>query len=225
MRSVREQYRRQCRMHSGLLPTLKRQRGLALLIALLALVAMMIAGIALTRSIDSATLVTGNLALRQSATVSADRGLELAIDYLRGQSAISLQADVPAEGYHAGIPSPDADFTGDATAVRTDDVDWGASGVKAVDEIDAAGNRVAYVIHRLCKSGTTTLDPAACATSQDRGPVEADNSVGGLLPSQLGRDPTLAGGITPYTRALYRITVRVAGPRSTYSYVQAIVAK
>jgi len=55
-----------------------REKGLALLVAMIALVAMSLAGIALVRSIDTNTMIAGNLAFRQGATLSADAGTETA---------------------------------------------------------------------------------------------------------------------------------------------------
>ena len=55
------------------------QQGMVLLIALVVLVAVMVAGIAMIRSVDTATLVAGNLAFEQAATHAADRGVEAAV--------------------------------------------------------------------------------------------------------------------------------------------------
>ena len=55
-------------------PARGRQRGLALFFALIAMVAIMLAAIVLVRSVDTATLISGNLAFQQNATRSADGG-------------------------------------------------------------------------------------------------------------------------------------------------------
>lgn len=191
-----------------------------LIIALLVLVAMTMAGIALMRSVDSATLVAGNMAFRQSATASADRGMEIAFNYLRGVDATVLVADAAGSGYHATIPAPDVDFTGNATVATTDDVDWSGPGVKVVTGSDAAGNSVAYIIHRLCRAGTVALNPVSCTTWQGPSSDDDDLSIGADASS--GRDSWIHGNASP-PRGLYRVTVRTKGPRNTYSYVQAIV--
>src|SRR5450759_2125205 len=81
-----------------------KQRGVVLFIALMALVAMSLAAVALIRSVDTNTIIAGNLAFKQAATAAADSGLESAITWLASTSianASSLNADVTANGYYA----------------------------------------------------------------------------------------------------------------------------
>ena len=51
-----------CSMRVGVI----KQRGVVLFIALIALVAMSLAAVALVRSVDTATIIAGNLAFKQS---------------------------------------------------------------------------------------------------------------------------------------------------------------
>jgi len=60
--------------HSTRHPAAGPQRGVVLFVALIALVVMSLAAVALIRSVDTATIIAGNLAFRQSATTSSDRG-------------------------------------------------------------------------------------------------------------------------------------------------------
>jgi type IV pilus assembly protein PilX len=205
-------------------PSLQGQRGVTLIIALLVLVAMTLAGLALVRSVDSATLLAGNLAFSQSATASADWGMEKAIGDLRGMASSALESDSSADGYFASVPwdtatkSPKViDFTGSATADLKDDFDWKTA--VTVAGADAAGNTAAYVIHRLCQ-GSGTLDPATCTTWQEIATPQA--SEGMLSADETYRDPTMTGGASAM-HGLYRVTVRISGPRNTFSYIQAIV--
>jgi len=55
-----------------------RVRGAVLFIALIVLVAMSLAGIAIMRSVDTATLIAGNLAFKQGTMHSSDNGIEQA---------------------------------------------------------------------------------------------------------------------------------------------------
>ena len=48
----------------------RRSRGIVLFVALLVMVALSIAGVALMRSTDAATAVTGNLGLKQAASLA-----------------------------------------------------------------------------------------------------------------------------------------------------------
>jgi Tfp pilus assembly protein PilX len=195
------------------------QRGITLIIALVVLVAMTLAGVALMRSVDSATLLSGNLAFRQSATASSDQGLETAIVFLRNASVATLQSS--GGGYFATLPAADVDFTGNATpASSTDDFSWSSNAV-TVATPDAAGNRVSYVIHRLCSVGTVALNANTCTTMMADATGGASTSA--LVGGETYRDPYLTPKASAL-RGIYRITVRIAGPRNTYSYVQASIA-
>lgn len=199
-------------------PPRQGQRGITLIIALLVLVAMTMAGLALVRSVDTATLMAGNLAFRQSAAASADNGMETAIGTLRGMTPSALQTDSTGNGYYAELPATSVDFTGNATPTSaTDDFDW--STANTVSTADATGNTVSYVIHRLCSS-SGALDPTKCTTWQENSvPV---GSQGIVTADETYRDPTLTGTVSAI-HGVYRITVRISGPRNTVSYVQAIV--
>ena len=59
-------------MHSGY--NARKQKGLVLFLALIALVAMSLAAAALVRSVDSGILAAGNLAFKQAAIMSAETG-------------------------------------------------------------------------------------------------------------------------------------------------------
>ena len=63
-----------------------RQRGVVVLVAIIVLVVMLLAGIALVRSIDTTNVIAGNLAFQQSATHSADTGVEAAIAWLEANN-------------------------------------------------------------------------------------------------------------------------------------------
>jgi len=201
-------------------PARQGQRGISLLIALLVLVAMSLAGLALIRSVDSATLMAGNLAFRQSAEASADSGMESAIGALRTLATTPANLEKDGSGYFAKIPATEIDFTGNATPGSTsDDFDW--TKATTVSGKDDAGNSAAYVIHRLCNtSNTGPLDTATCTTWQDTSTPASSEGIATAMETY--RDPTLTGSST-LVRGLYRITVRISGPHNTFSYVQAIV--
>lgn len=203
-------------------PSARAQQGVILVIALIVLVAMTLAGIALVRSVDTATMIAGNLAFRQSATNSGDGGVEAAVTWLNGNSG-SLEADSGSNGYYA-TDQRCLDLTGNGTQPSSGCtppytvLDWSsASSVKTLASTDAAGNTIAYVIHRMCDSAGP-LNGATCATEQTS---QAGSSQGGsrqMTTYQPGTWTSVAN------IGYYRITVRVAGPRKTYSYVQAIVS-
>jgi hypothetical protein len=64
-----------------------KQRGVVLFFTLIALVVMSLAAVALIRSVDTSTMIAGNLAFRQSGTSSTDTGMEAAIGWLSAAQA------------------------------------------------------------------------------------------------------------------------------------------
>lgn len=187
------------------------QRGAVLFIALIVLVAMSLAGLALMRGVDTGTLIASNLAFKQGATSAGDFGVEQARNWLLANSGANLYNDQPAvaggNGYwstwQAGV-----DLIGDDPTKP--DFDWST----AVDAgTDAAGNQVSYVIQRMCAGsgdpGGTTCVSSTVSTS--------------TAPSSKGAAQVGSVAFAAQTSAFYRITVRVAGPRNTVSYVQAML--
>src|SRR5205085_9046646 len=97
-----------------------RQSGVVLLIALIVLVAMTLAGIGMLRSIDTGTLVAGNIGFRQATVATGDSGIELARTWLLN-NINSLNADQPSAGYYS-TRQDSLDMTGNKTEGGTDGV-------------------------------------------------------------------------------------------------------
>lgn len=191
-------------------PRRAAQQGMVLLVALVVLVSIMVAGIAMMRSVDTATLVAGNLAFKQAATHAADKGVEAAVVMLRGKlDAGQLNANDNTNGYFATLRPADNPAAG---------VSWQAfwnanfaANARAMPE-DGFNNQVSYVVHRLCNNAQPPGSGGECVTSPA---VTTDTGN-----SQEAGEVKLASASQIY----YRITVRVSGPRRTESYVQTHVA-
>jgi Tfp pilus assembly protein PilX len=188
------------------------QRGVVLFIALIVLVAMSLAGIALIRGVDSANLIAGNLAFKQGATLAGDWGVEQARTWINTQAVGDLYIDQPpvanGGGYWANMQSG-LDFTGTDPNPAKPDFNW-ATAVTLGD--DGNGNRVQYVIHRLCDAAG---NPAGrnCVRGTSGGATAGTK--GGAVYGSFA----LAGG----TQIYYRVTTRIVGPRNTTSYVQVMI--
>lgn len=196
----------------------RAQRGVVLFVALIVLVAMSLAGIALMRSVDTNVLIAGNLAFRQGATMAGDWGVEAARGWLNANTAgTTLESDQPGVvgggGYWANWQSG-ADLYG-GTAGTTDDYNWNNAVTVGTD---AGGNEVRYVIHRLCsQAGATTASGVSC--------VKVGGG-GGSGPASTGTKGTVSYGsaaLPGVSSTYYRVTVRIAGPRNTLGFVQAVV--
>lgn len=198
-----------------------QQRGVVLFFTLIALVAMSLAAVALIRSVDTSTLIAGNLAFKQSATTSGDAGVEAAVTWMAAIEAANNAINVlndPAHpfnitdlaarpGYHSSA-DPALDITADAT---WDDVNNVLVGT------DGSGNTVRYIIQRMCRIANQPIQNANCLFS---GALEDNNGQSIPLPQEVceGAGCPVAGQ-TPQIR----ITSRATGPKSTVSYVQAFV--
>jgi type IV pilus assembly protein PilX len=192
---------------------LRHQNGVILFIALIVLVAMSLAGIALMRSVDTNVLIAGNLAFRQGTTMSGDWGIEDARNWLSANKDI-LQTDQPGVTYYWANWQLGKDLIGIGSAA--DDYDWNDARNLGTD---SAGNEVRYVIHRMCDLAGAPSSPAAnCMKSA----VGAGSGTSGEGQSKTEGDASNQN--LPSTGTVfYRVTVRVAGPRNTLSFVQAIL--
>lgn len=189
----------------------RKQRGITLFITLIALVVMTLAGIALVRSVDTGTLVAGNISFRQSGVLSGDAGIESALTWLAGTSGSTLFSNSSADGYQAFDPCPaNPTLCSDEAAYYQDIFDAGDMKTLAKDTV---GNTVSYVIHRMCaNTGSPAATGTYCVTSAGVAPTAGGSQQAGEL--------TLAASKQIY----YRITSRVAGPKNTVTYTQAVIA-
>ncbi|MGB4811550.1 MAG: hypothetical protein WBP13_03585 [Methylophilaceae bacterium] len=203
------------------LTPIARQRGVVLFIAMIALLVMSLASVALIRSVNTNTDITGNLGFKRATTASADIGTEAAVAWLfenRGKAILNL--NIPANGYIAKAPTGGASvgtafwnlYTVAPTSIVPCNIPMTAGICNASESIDAAGNRTAFIVQRLCADTGSNQDPlTACA----RDPSAASD----------GQDMGGESVLTPISSATYyRILVRVVGPRNTTSYVQTIVS-
>lgn len=207
------------------------QRGIALLVSLIILVVMTLAGIALVRSIDTGVLAAGNLAFRQGATHAGQKGIETARTWLMSQvpadlttPPTGLYTSQPGNGFYA-TDQRTTDLTGNDNDPATTPLNWDdTSAVKCLPK-DGQGNTICYVIHRLCSlegppPTSVGSDPNQGCSSMPGGTVSSSGQ--GALRQMTAYQK---GGITVDSAMAYyfRITVRVAGPRNTFAYVQAFV--
>jgi Tfp pilus assembly protein PilX len=186
--------------------TLARQRGVVLFIALIVLVAMTLAGLAIVRSVDTGNQVSGNIAFRQAALASGDRGLDAAFTWLKNNITTGvLDNNSGSNGYFATVIDPPISPQSGAPD-WTDPSVWGSAFVVGTD---SNGNQVSYVIHRMCQSAGPFNNNCA----------QAAQSVGGA-------GNGMCVGCNQFNSlpvVYFRVTVRVDGPRSTFTILQSNV--
>lgn len=196
------------------------QKGFVLFLALVSLVVMSLAAVALIRSVDTNSQITGNLAFRQNATLSSAYGLEAVAQTIGSQLVGYETNNDPTNGYYATC------LTFDAAAANpcggeglTQDARWVpdtssqlADGLPGVTNgKDPYGNTVQYIVERMCNvQGATDAQRCMVTTTNPEGTtIGVQGTTGNIIAN------------VPVDLPLYRITVRVAGPKNTVSYVQA----
>ena len=184
------------------------------MIALIVLVAMTLVAIGTLRSVDTSNVVAGNLGFKQATLNGTDQAVEQAYRFLAANlSGTNLINDNTAQGYLSSVPSQEPAWTDSTDSV------WNNALCMNACAADANGNRMYFVIHRMCQLAN----------------VAYNGSVGGVanqchmtLPS--GGSTTggsMAVGAAVYAgtpQIYYRITAKVVGPRNSISIVQAVIA-
>ena len=211
-----------------------QQRGISLFVAITALALMTVAGLSLMRSVDTANQIAGNMAYRSAGLNASDLGVEAAAAFLHNVVWAAPDAPIPA-GCSVGTvarpgPPPVAARNGDCRYsprfMPTDEqglppVDWTNEGNIPVTAVD--GNRIQFVIERLCNpDGAVPINLGSPAAYNENN-----------IPHCMWRDipfekPHKAGtiqGVSDRVGIMYRVTVRVRGPRNTTTFVQAVLER
>jgi Tfp pilus assembly protein PilX len=201
-------------------------RGAGLVVALVVLVVMSLGALALVRAVASGLLVAGNFAFREAAVLAAESGSESAISWLSDRAATTdLLSDQPEAGYYASLPVG-LSLSGQSNTSTSATIDWdddqcaARTGTRCFTAgpplpIDAAGHRVRYVIHRLCRTAGSS-DAAANSCLLFRSAQGGSSNRGQL---SYGASKRFQSSDTVY----YRITVHVRGPRNTTAFIQTLV--
>ena len=201
------------------LPMRRRERGVTLFIALIVLVAMTMAAVAMMRSVDTATVVAGNIGFRQSAVNAADQGVQSAYAWLGANvGGAAISNDNAALGYFSSVAA------GEAPDWYTNSATWSnalalpltcpATGANT----DCAGNTVSYVIHRMCPVPNCAPNATCGGITNVCGQTLSSTAVSGE-----GVDQSAPNFFTTPPATHYRVTVRSTGPRASIAYVQTML--
>lgn len=198
----------------------RQQRGIVLIFALITLVIMLIGAVAISRSINASQFTIGNIGFKRDLTNQGERAVQIALDSVRGTGALAdvttRNDDLKAANYKAtllptnaqGIPTAllsDTEF--DAIGVATNDISVGDMGVK-----------IRYVIDRMatttgiCSTATCTMANQIVFGGGSSEWINSQTNSGAANnanPSAIPQQP------------IYRITLKVSGPRNTLSFFQS----
>jgi Tfp pilus assembly protein PilX len=196
-----------------------KQRGVVLFFALISLLAIMLAAVALIRSVDTSTMIAGNLAFKQAATTSGDAGTEAAIGWLTATQAANIAKNVLTDPTHAfNVTNAASGYYSNADPALSlfADATWNAI-TDIPEATDSSGNKIRYVIQRTCRTPGVAIKDAGCLFS---GAIQDTNGQNIPLPQDVCTGPGCpVAGQTP----VIRVTSRVKGPKNTVSYVQAFI--
>lgn len=193
-----------------------RQRGVVMLFGLIVLAIMLIGAAAMVKSVNTSMFNAGNLGFKRDMANQMERAISVVHDKLR-VGALSTdaarQANATAHNYNAtllasnpqGIPNALlSDSTFAAVATSSNDI-----------SVPDQGITIRYVIDRLC---TNTGAAAASHCQMANDPVAG----GGASRKGGGAEYATAGGAgAVQQRAVYRLSVRVTGPRNTQAFFQS----
>lgn len=180
---------------------------MVLVFALITLVILLIGAVAISRSLTSSQLVLGNIGFKRDLTNQGERALQIAMDIVRDNGALATEAarnsNLKSANYSASLLPTNPQ--GIPTALLSDD-QFGAIGTAANDvKVEDMGITIRYVIDRLAPTdGACSSDTCTMATQK----------VFGSASNELIKPP-------PPEQPIFRITLRVAGPRKTLSFFQS----
>jgi type IV pilus assembly protein PilX len=200
-----------------------KQRGVSLFFALVCLVSIMLAAVALVRSVDTSTMISGNLAFQQSATASADAGVDAAMEWLAAKEKENTTKNVLTDASHYFNKNDGANgywssLDPNKSLTATGGFLWNTTDSKGLTPaVDSSGNETRFIIQRLCGVEIKPVREANCLYS---GAIQDNNGQNIPLPQEVCKgDGCPAAGQTPQIR----ITSRTSGPKNTRSYVQTFV--
>lgn len=190
------------------------QGGVAMLVTLVVLVVMLIGAVAMMRSFGGSLAVAGAFSLKRDLVNQADRAALAAAQVLNQGGALATAADRQASNTdhnYSAVMLP-ANASGLPLALLSDAA-FGAVGDPSNDIVVAEqGVRVRWLIERLCDSPGPELVLIA-----------SGNCAVGQVPDARGgsaSDPIVAN---QQPQVLYRLSVRVDGPRRRQVFVQSSI--
>ena len=173
----------------------RRERGVTMVIVLVVVGVVLVANLALMRSMGTVNRVASNKAFKQAATQAAEVGLRAAENYV---GALTTSDTAVANRYASVMLATD-------TNELPTTVNWAN-----VETTDVGNYDVKWMVDRMCDRTPVTDPITQCL---------------GFQTTQQGSKKAGAPAYSGSTSVYYRITVQVTGPRNIEAYVQSAVAR
>jgi type IV pilus assembly protein PilX len=194
------------------------QRGVVMLFVLIALLVMLVGGMALVQSFNASLFTAGNMAFKRDLLNQGERVVPVVLQQMEAgvlAAPASRGNHMPNANYSASILPTNA--RGIPLALLSDDA-FAAVGI-AGNDIDVSEQRVAirYVVDRMCSSIglDTALGPSRCTLADNNTPM------GGSSSEYKRAEDSSAGGSGAVAQSVvYRLSIRVTGPRATQAFYQ-----
>lgn len=196
-----------------------RQRGVVLVFALIALVITMIGAVAIVRSLNASLFTAGNYGFKRDLANQGERAARTVIDLFDtgAMAADTTRRNHSVARNYSAVMLP-TNAQGIPNALLANDATFAATG-SAGNDIGVAGMGVTirYVIDRLCVS-TGAPDPATCVLAASG--EESGTSGSDLFTGRAGGPALLDNVSADIVQPVYRVSIRVTGPRRTESFFQ-----
>ncbi len=187
-----------------------RQDGVVLLFSLIILVVLLAGGVAVMRSMNTSLFSAGNLAFKRDMVNQGEQAADTALTLFRtGALAVSGtdNASAPASNYSA--VQLDTNSSGIPLALLTDAAYTPVASTRITRPADQI--TILYVIDRLCNA-VGVASKSNCIYAPE-------------LTDVRGGDISGADRPPPANALVYRLSVRVDGPRQTQVFLQSSFTK
>jgi Tfp pilus assembly protein PilX len=186
-----------------------RERGVVLVFTLIVLLIMTIGAVALLRSMNSSLFSAGNLAFRRDLVNQGEQTVSNVLQSFQAGGLLVNATTVSSTAANYSAVALPTNAQGVPTALLNKTA-FGSVGVAANDVTGATSDvTMRYVIDRLCNN-TGTASSTSCVQSV------ASPTGGTALPTP---------GVPPPSATVYRLSVRVTGPRNTQIFLQTTFTK
>ena len=205
-----------------------RQRGVVLLFSLIALVIMLIAAVALVRSFNTSLFSAGNIGFKRDMRNQSEMAVSTTLGNFRPGGFLNTsanRANTPAPGantvnYSATMLATNAQGIPNALAL-SDSAFAAAYNAPDLRSPDAGQSvTVRYVIDRMCASAgeEKSLGPGSCVLADNL----AQNTTSVLNQKSADKAPLCPTCSSAAPKGVvYRLSMRVTGPRNTQSFFQS----
>lgn len=203
------------------------QRGVVLLFSLIALTIMLIAAAALVRSFNSSLFNAGNIAFKRDLQNQGERAVDRALVAFRtgGDLATTATRAANRKDFNYSATMLPVNPQGIPTALQNDTTFAVVGDAKNDFSVASQAVKIRYVIDRLCAvvGDESVLGGTECVVADN--PVDAGvglKEMQGAGGASLGKDASggaLKAAVSKGT--LFRLSVKVEGPRNTQSFFQS----